>query len=108
MQSQKAATIWLSSNLKLKVHSNNNVIVKVSHGLRFLGHYIYPSSNLSVDRTMTNKIKRDLHVQNVGSYKAMHLPNRLRRRFPWLLYDSIYNSDYDTFINDSSKGVRSS
>ena len=80
---QKLATEWLISNLYLRVHHTNNVILPAKSGLHFLGHIIYPCSPLSVDRAMMRKIQGGVNYSNTASYQAMSLPYRFARRMPW-------------------------
>jgi hypothetical protein len=84
---QQQATTWLLDNLKLQVHSRNNVIVKASQGLHYLGHNIYPHSPLSVDRLMARKVNQNVTSRNISSYKAMALSRKQRERLPWLLVE---------------------
>jgi retron-type reverse transcriptase len=86
---KNAITTWLLDVLHLKVHPNNNLAVKTSSGLLFLGHQIYPTSRVSIDKAMTKKLKQRLDRRNAGSYRAMYLPKKLAKRFPWMLRERI-------------------
>ncbi|PIR86110.1 hypothetical protein COU14_00770, partial [Candidatus Kaiserbacteria bacterium CG10_big_fil_rev_8_21_14_0_10_44_10] len=81
---QSLATGWLFNLLKLNVHKKNNIIIRPSQGLYFLGHHIYPSG-ISVDRIMAGKISQKIDRQNAGNYQAMHLSSKQAKQLPWLL-----------------------
>jgi RNA-directed DNA polymerase len=85
LAAQQLATDWLHEELKLAVHSKNNVVVTANQGLHFLGHSIYPCSPLSADRFMIDKIRHNINPENAASYQAMHVPHRLAKQLPWLL-----------------------
>ncbi len=85
IRAQQVATAWLRDKLKLGVHERNNVIIKASQGLLFLGHKIHPLSPISVDKHMLTKILAELDVNNAASYQAMHVPRRKIKLLPWLL-----------------------
>ncbi len=82
---QYTATKWLASSLFLKVHEKNNIVIPVKHGIHFLGHQIYPTSNISIDHAMRRKVMQKIDHRNAGSYKAMHLPYKLAKQLPWFL-----------------------
>jgi hypothetical protein len=86
---QQYATNWLFNNLVLKINHKNNVIIKASHGLRFLGHNIYPYSDISIDRAMIEKLKRNITIRNTASYKSMYLPDREIKQIDWLVLRAI-------------------
>jgi RNA-directed DNA polymerase len=79
------ATKWLKDTLKLKVHARNNIVVRSKHGLHFLGHRIYPSSNVVVESKQLKKIMSELSRKNVSSYMAQKLPKRVAKRFDWMI-----------------------
>ena len=81
------STKWLFDTLKLNIHIKNNVIIKAKYGLHFLGHWIYPTSNIVIDSNMANKIVRDINSRNASSYGAMYLTKRQKRQLSWLLKD---------------------
>ena len=89
LQAQEAAKIWLADNLKLQIHPKNSIVIKAASGLKFLGHQIYPTSNVSVDKYMLSKIPKAINTTNVASYINSHLPKRYARRLPWVLKDKI-------------------
>ena len=80
---------FLTTSLKLPVHKNNNVSIKIAHGIMFLGHKIYPFSPISVDSHMTQKILSSINETNVGSYSTSGLPKRKQPLLPWLLMDEF-------------------
>ncbi|MGH7240829.1 MAG: RNA-directed DNA polymerase, partial [Candidatus Saccharimonadales bacterium] len=82
---RRVATQWLANTLRLTVHTSNDVVVRATQGLRYLGHSIYPDSALSVDKVMLQKIRRDISPRNAASYQAMALPRRKKMQLPWWL-----------------------
>ncbi len=66
-------TRWIANQLSLTVHPKNNVIIQTTGGLYFLGHQIYASSGTIINKNMTSKIERNVNVNNIGTYRAMHL-----------------------------------
>lgn len=82
-------TRWLSDNLCLSVHAKNNVITKTTKGLLYLGHQIYATSEISVDKTMARKIEQKIDVRRASTYKAMHITSKQAKRIPWLLRNQI-------------------
>jgi hypothetical protein len=85
LQVQRRATAWLYDHLHLTVHQNNNVIVRPSQGIYFLGHQIYPLSSIAIDGFMTGKINQKIDRRNAGSYRSMHLTQKQAKQLPWLL-----------------------
>ena len=88
-QAKEIATQWLLDKLRLKVHIKNNIVVKANRGLLFLGHQIYPSSGISIDRCMVSKIERKISQSSAGTYQAMYITKRQAKRLPWLLRELI-------------------
>ena len=88
-EAQKVASKWLFDALRLSIHSKNNIVVKASRGLKFLGHQIYPLSGVTVDRTMARRLPLKIDRQNAGGYKAMHLTRKQSKQFSWLLRDNV-------------------
>ncbi|MEK7059500.1 MAG: hypothetical protein AAB971_01960, partial [Patescibacteria group bacterium] len=84
---QKVASIWLLDSLSLRIHPKNDVLARASQGLKFLGHQIYPTSGITINKTMSKKINQRINKQNAGSYKSMHLTTKQARQLPWLLND---------------------
>jgi hypothetical protein len=77
---QGDAAAWLRKNLRLKLHTKNNVIIQPKCGVHILGHWTYPKYQLIVDKTMKRKISRDLTVSNAATYKSMRVPKRMRHQ----------------------------
>jgi hypothetical protein len=86
---QTIASDWLLDNLRLKLHPKNNAIVSAKHGLKFLGHQIYPQAGISIDSAMDIKVKTSINRQNAASYKSMYLTKQLRDQFAWLILPKI-------------------
>lgn len=78
---------FLRKRLHLRLHAKNNVIFRAKHGVKFLGHQLYPFSPISVDQKMMRDIDRLISPDNYPSYYAMHIPRRKRKHFAWRLLD---------------------
>jgi hypothetical protein len=89
LHTQEVATQWLQYNLRLQVHPKNSFVFRASHGIRFLGHWIYPSSDVSAERSMLKKIPDVLDRTNAASYMNSRLPCRYAKRMPWLLRERL-------------------
>ncbi|MGH7195883.1 MAG: hypothetical protein ACREGA_03845 [Candidatus Saccharimonadales bacterium] len=89
VMAQSIAKAWLLDNLKLQIHARNNVLIKASQGLHFLGHRIYPSS-ISVSPALLRKINQQIAVANTASYQAQRLPHNFRSQLPWILDQRLH------------------
>lgn len=76
---------FLAARLFLETHPANQAVVKVTSGLHFLGHRIYPHSFV-VSPRQQRKIRRQAAASNASSAAAQALPHRLRRDLPWRLH----------------------
>lgn len=83
------ATRWLQDKLKLTVHPANNFIFKASWGLHFLGHRLYPNAVPTIDKTMRAKIRRDVSIRNVNSYRSMKLTQKQHKELSWLIHSKV-------------------
>ena len=86
---QKATKFFLSDELRLTLHSKNNVIVKACQGLKFLGVELWPSGRRLSKR---NKFRIDvrLNLKNIPSYHgivAKHESQKLQKLMDWKVYD---------------------
>lgn len=84
-RARQISTEWLEQKLKLQIHNKNNVIFKAKHGLKFLGHSIYPRTSVVIEESTFAKIKRNVNRRNLTSYKNMHLSKKQAKQLPWLL-----------------------
>jgi hypothetical protein len=82
---QKSCTTWIKNNLSLDIHMSNNVVFPAKAGAHFLGHWIYPRFNTSVDKAMKLKILKKLTRSNVATYKSMKLRSREIALMSWRL-----------------------
>jgi retron-type reverse transcriptase len=80
---QRLTTNWLLEELGLRVHARNNWVFRARFGLHFLGHAIYPSSPIAVERAMRTKINQRLTARNAVSYQTLRLPAKDRKQAPW-------------------------
>ena len=78
---------FLENELYLKLHPHNNVVIRTTTGIHFLGHRIYPSS-IVIAPIMRRKIYQQISSQNAASYRSQALPRRLERDIPWLIMEN--------------------
>lgn len=84
---RKKAEDFLRCELNLNVNPNVNLINPVHKGVSYLGVDLW-SSGRRLDRDAQNKMKRNLNVRNVASYKALMVYNqsiKQIRRFDWII-----------------------
>jgi hypothetical protein len=89
LYAREVATDWLKTVLKLQVHPDNTFVVRVRHGIRFLGHWIYPSSDVTVEPYLLEKIPKVMDRTNAASYMNSRLPRRYAKRMPWILKEKL-------------------
>lgn len=84
---RKKAEDFLRCELNLDVNPNVNLINPVRKGVSYLGVDLW-SSGRRLDKDAQNKMKRNLNVRNVASYKALMVHNqsiKQIRRFDWII-----------------------
>lgn len=90
LENMRVKTInFLANNLKLKINSKHDLIVKAKQGLRFLGVEIWPSGRRLKKRNR-RRIKERLNPRNIPSYHglvAKHEKQKIRKEFDWEIYD---------------------
>lgn len=64
---QKSGITFLKDRLKLTIHTENNVIISVRHGIRYLGVTCYPKDNTLSNKTF-NEILKKKSLVNQDSY----------------------------------------
>lgn len=84
LQVQAAIADWLWRELCLPLHATNGGVFKVSSGIYFLGHRIYPGS-VTLAPSTAARMRRHLHPGTVASYRAQRLSRAQRRAIPWLI-----------------------
>ena len=85
------AEAFLSNELKLRLHKNINVITPVRRGVSYLGVDLWPSGR-RVDKDAMTKMKKNLSLRNVSSYKSLmskHGTAKKISRFEWLVSELI-------------------
>ncbi len=87
-QYQVQATDFLKNNLNLSINPKNNIIVKASDGLHFLGHII-TSSNLVVDKHTTKAVLSKINARNIASYKSLKLDQPSKNQLDYLMLDDV-------------------
>ncbi len=86
---QEVSTIWLNERLKLHVHETNNIVVRTTRGLHFLGHTIYPLSPVTIEKQMIKILSEKITVRNASTYTAMYIPRRHSKNLPWIIKEII-------------------
>ncbi|MFT7184508.1 MAG: RNA-directed DNA polymerase, partial [Oceanicoccus sp.] len=88
---KKAVTAFLSDELRLTLHSKNNVLVKARHGLKFLGVQLWSSGRRLSKRNMI-RIDARLNLKNIPSYHgviAKHGSPKLQKWLDWKVHELI-------------------
>ncbi|MBU2552845.1 MAG: RNA-directed DNA polymerase [Bacteroidetes bacterium] len=82
---------FLEDVLMLKMNPKNDKILKVSHGLKFLGVVIC-SDGKTLNKRNIKRIKNRINLKNVGSYHGLvnkHSLSEFSHEFDWWIYDLI-------------------
>jgi len=87
-QVRTAATSWLYGQLKLTINPKNDVVIKVSAGLHWLGHAV-TAKYAVVDKTTTRRVLARVNTSNVASYKALKLAKWPKTELNWAVLDKI-------------------
>ena len=85
-------TEFLSDKLKLTLHNKNNLIVKASHGLKFLGTELWSSGRRLSKRNKT-RIASRLNLRNTPSYHGViskHGGEKMGKWLNWQVHEIIY------------------
>lgn len=98
MRMQGAVEFYLRRELHLALHAANGGVYKVSRGVYFLGHRIYPDSVVIAPSTIL-RLQRRMSLETVASYQAQRLSRRERREIAWFIAAKIsilriYAGDY--------------
>lgn len=82
---------FLSTTLKLKLHSKNDLIFKAKHGLKFLGVQIWSSGRRLSKRNKT-RIASRLNLGNISSYHSVtskHSGPKMSKCLDWKIFELI-------------------
>ncbi|MBU0981820.1 RNA-directed DNA polymerase [Patescibacteria group bacterium] len=82
---RKETIDFLSNELKLSINPKNDQIVKVRHGLKFLGIEIWPSGRRLIMRNR-KRIEERLNLRNISSYYGLikqHEVHQMKKWFDW-------------------------
>ncbi|MFT7184468.1 MAG: RNA-directed DNA polymerase [Oceanicoccus sp.] len=88
---KEAVTTFLANELKLTLHTKNNVLVKACHGLKFLGVELW-SSGRRLSKRNKVRIANRLNLKNVPSYHgvlAKHGSPKLKKWLDWKVHELI-------------------
>ena len=83
---------FLKDTLKLQVDPKNDKILKVCHGLRFLGVVIWPNDR-RLNKRGIRRVERRLSLKNVSSYYGLvekHGYKKINNQLIWWIYDLIH------------------
>lgn len=86
---------FLEENLRLKVNSNNDIIVKTKWGLKFLGVKIFPKGRRLNKRNL-QRIHDRISLKNISSYAGLtkkHGNDKKIRYFNWLLINKLFSEE---------------
>jgi len=88
-----AVSCFLVDEMKLQVNTKSDRIMKVTHGLWFLGVKLWPFSRSLNSRNQRRIVER-LQAKNISSYSGIvkkHGDSRKVREFNWLVIEKILN-----------------
>ena len=87
-QIRDKATIFLAKELKLTINPKNDVIIRASDGLHWLGHIVTEAST-EVDKNTTKRALDRVNTTNMASYKSLKLSKWPKRQLDWQVLDEI-------------------
>lgn len=82
---------FINKNLHLFTHQKNDIIIKATQGLRFLGAYIFPNGR-KLNKRNWQRVKMRLNRTNVASYSGLvrkHSNHKKIRQFNWHILDTL-------------------
>lgn len=88
---QSSITEFLKNDLKLTLHSKNNLIVKAKHGVKFLGVKLYPAGRRLTERNR-NRVIQKVNFRNLSSYHglvAQHENSKLLKKLNWHILNHL-------------------
>jgi hypothetical protein len=88
LDQRQAMQQFLTDELGLFLHPDNDIVVSGHEGLHFLGHWIY-AKDIVIDTATKQRLLERLRLKNSASYQALHIPKMLRKQFPWVLHHEI-------------------
>ncbi len=91
LQTRMQIINFIETELKLDLHSRNNLVVETKHGLKFLGVVLYPSGRKLSKRNQI-RIKDRANLRNSGSYWGIisqHGTAEKVKNFQWDLLNLI-------------------
>jgi hypothetical protein len=83
---------FLAKELKLQVNPKSDKIMKVAHGLKFLGVKLWPSGRTLSVRNLARVCER-LQPNNISSYSGLlkkHGTEKQLKHFNWLISDKLF------------------
>jgi len=90
-----AVSRFMKDELKLQVNPKSDKIMKVSHGLKFLGVKLWPSGRTLSRRNLARANER-LNPCNISSYSGLvkkHGNKKLIKEFNWTVCERILNEN---------------
>ncbi|MBU4257161.1 hypothetical protein KKC04_01995 [Patescibacteria group bacterium] len=84
---------FLEEKLQLKINAKNDIIIKASWGLKFLGVEIFPTGRRLNEKNW-NKAKMRLSRQNISSYSGLvkqHSKGKRIKEFDWIVLEKLNN-----------------
>lgn len=83
---------FLKNELKLEINLKSDKLIKLRHGLRYLGVKLWPSGRTLTRRNIA-RTKERLKINNVSSYSGLmkqHGNYKKLKHFNWLLYEKFF------------------
>lgn len=89
---RKDIIAFLAARLILEINSKNDIMVKVRHGLHFLGCDIFPNGRRLKKRNR-RRMARRLNTRNISSYHGLvraHENAKYTKRFRWEVLERLH------------------
>ncbi len=82
-------TGFINKNLLLEINSKNDIIIKASYGLKFLGVWIYPQGR-KLNKRSWKRVRMRLEQKNISSYSGLvkkHSKEKFIKELNWLILE---------------------
>lgn len=82
---------FIENILDMKTNKKSEAVIKVKHGLKFLGTIIYPKSRI-LNKKNEDRITKELNLKNIPSYHGIVNQNgsrKFRKEFLWRTFELV-------------------
>lgn len=88
---QRRVTQFINRDLRLRLHSRNNIVVPARHGIKFLGVEIFPTGRRLNTRNWDRALERT-NLRNHASYYGLvggHMTAKYQKQYAWRLLEEV-------------------